>query len=41
MEDKFGYHEDPVNGDGIIRARTIKGHLRSSDIPNTLRVRKF
>lgn len=37
MEDKFGYHEDPVNGDGIIRARTIKGHLRSSDIPNTLR----
>jgi len=36
MEDKLGYHEDPVNGDGIIRARTIKGHLRSSDIPNTL-----
>jgi hypothetical protein len=37
MEDKFGYHEDPRNGDGITRARTIKGHLCSWDIPKTLR----
>jgi hypothetical protein len=37
MEEKFGYHEDPKNGDDIIRSRTIKGHLRSWDIPNTLR----
>jgi len=35
MEDKFGYHQDLKNGDGIIRARTT-GHLRSWDIPRTL-----
>ncbi len=35
MEDKFGYHQDIKNGDGIIRARTT-GHLRSWDIPKTL-----
>jgi hypothetical protein len=37
MEDKFGYHQDPQNGYGIIRARTIGGHLRSWYIPRTLR----
>jgi len=36
MEDKFGYHQDIKNGDGIIRARTIGGHLRSWEIPRTL-----
>lgn len=35
MEDKFGYHQDLKNGDGIIRARTT-AHLRSWDIPRTL-----
>lgn len=35
MEDKFGYHQDLKNGDGIIRARTT-GHLRSWDIPRAL-----
>ena len=35
MEDKFGYHQDLKNGNGIIRARTT-GHLRSWDIPRTL-----
>ena len=35
MEDKFGYHQDLKNGDGIVRARTT-GHLRSWDIPRTL-----
>ncbi|MCL5061768.1 MAG: GIY-YIG nuclease family protein [Nitrospiraceae bacterium] len=35
MEDKFGYHQDLKNGDGIIRARTT-GHLRSWDIPRTM-----
>lgn len=35
MEDKFGYHQDIKNGDGITRARTT-GHLRSWDIPRTL-----
>lgn len=36
MEDKFGYHQDLKNGDGIVRARTT-AHLRSWDIPRTLR----
>jgi len=36
MEDKFGYHQDIKNGDGIIRARTIGGHLRSWEIPRTM-----
>src|SRR3989304_3436054 len=36
MEDKFGYHQDLKNGEGIIRARTT-GQLRSWDIPRTLR----
>jgi hypothetical protein len=36
VEDKFGYHQDLKNGDGIIRARTT-GQLRSWDIPKTLR----
>ncbi len=36
MEEKFGYHQDLKNGDGIIRARTT-AHLRSWDIPRTLR----
>lgn len=36
MEEKFGYHQDPKNGDGIIRARTT-GHLRSWDIPRSMR----
>jgi len=35
MEDKFGYHQDLKNGDGVVRARTT-GHLRSWDIPRTL-----
>ncbi|MBI5047738.1 MAG: GIY-YIG nuclease family protein [Deltaproteobacteria bacterium] len=37
MEDKFGYQQDIKNGDGIIRARTTGGHLRSWDIPRTLK----
>ena len=36
MEDKFGYHQDLKNGEGIIRARTT-GQLRSWDMPRTLR----
>jgi hypothetical protein len=36
MEEKFGYHQELKNGDGIIRAKTT-GHLRSWDIPRTLR----
>jgi hypothetical protein len=36
MEEKFGYHQDLKNGDGIIRSRTT-AHLRSWDIPRTLR----
>ena len=36
MEDKFGYHQDIKNGDGIIRARTIGGHLRSWEIPRAM-----
>ena len=36
MEDKFVYHQDIKNGDGIIRARTIGGHLRSWEIPRTM-----
>lgn len=35
MEERFGYHQDIKNGDGIIRARTT-GHLRSWDIPRSL-----
>lgn len=35
MEDKFGYHEDPKNGDGLIRARTMRGQLRCWDIPSS------
>ena len=31
-----GYHEDPKNGDGIIRARTTR-QIRSWEIPRTLR----
>ncbi|OGP65666.1 MAG: hypothetical protein A3K22_01260 [Deltaproteobacteria bacterium RBG_16_42_7] len=37
MEDKFGYQQDIKNGDGIIRARTTGGHLRSWDIPRSLK----
>ena len=36
MEDKFGYHQDIKNGDEIIRARTIGGHLRSWEIPRMM-----
>lgn len=36
MEDKFGYQQDIKNGDGIIRARTIGGHLRSWEIPRMM-----
>lgn len=37
MEDKFGYQQDIKNGDEILRARTTGGHLRSWDIPRTLK----
>lgn len=37
MEDKFGYQQDIKNGDEIIRARTTGGHLRSWDIPRSLK----
>ncbi len=36
MEVSYGYHEDPQNGNDIIRARTTLGQLRSWDIPRTL-----
>lgn len=36
VEDKFGYHQDLKNGDGIIRARTT-ANLRSWDTPRSLR----
>lgn len=34
-EDKFGYHQDPKNGVGIVRARTT-GQLRLWELPRTL-----
>lgn len=37
MEVSYGYHEDPRNGDGIVRARTTLGQLRSWKIPRTLK----
>lgn len=35
-EDKLGYHEDPRNGEGVIRARTT-GQLRSWELPRSLK----
>lgn len=35
-DNDIGYHEDPRNGDGVVRARTTK-QIRSLDIPNTRR----
>ncbi len=32
----IGYHEDPKNSDGIIRARTTK-QIRSWEIPRTMK----
>lgn len=38
MEDKdFGYLDNPINGFGIIRARTLIGNLRIWDIPRSER----
>lgn len=37
MAVSYGYHEDPRNGNGIVRARTTLGELRSWEIPRTLR----
>lgn len=36
IEDKYGYHQDPKNGIGIVRARTT-GQLRLWELPRTLR----
>ncbi len=35
-DSEIGYHEDPANGDGIIRARTTK-QIRSWELPRTIR----
>ena len=37
METSYGYHEDPRNGNNIVRARTTLGQLRSWEIPRELK----
>ncbi len=36
IDDAMGYHEDPKNGDGFIRARTTK-QIRSWEIPRSMK----